>query len=270
MPPHAHGGDEDEPVIVVRTDGPPFVDLKAKQGEGFEVDFEKVGKYIGAGKLTLSEFARDMEAINKAYVPVVQRCGWYMKAGSAGMLGAFAVFILLGIVGGTPESRAVIVPMVMALFLAGLASFVYSKWLEQPGIKEGAALVKKLIDDEINPRYLDSRFRVRWAVRVYMQPSSTMHLGKQFLERPIVSIYTLRSPNADGVLTDWTLPEAFLSGLFVDVTAKEADGDAEVSRALARIAELHHRHISYPSFLNPFVLSHPLVLVRFPGRGRRA
>jgi hypothetical protein len=285
MPPHAHGGGDEEEVIVVRTDGPPFADIKAKQastpprlrgarrrpppppqpapsalsltlastsrppihslhnpqGKGFDVDYDTVCKHIGQGKLSLSDFSRDMAAINGAYVPTATRCFFYMQAGTAGMLGAFAIFIVMGIAGGTPESRAVIVPMVMALFLAGLASFVYSKWLEQPGIKEGAALVKKLIDDEINPRYLDSRFRVRWAVRVYMQPSSTMHLGKQFLERPIVSIYTLRSPNADGVLTDWTLPEAFLSGLFVDVTAKEADGEAEASRALAS----PHRHVVF-------------------------
>ena len=295
MPPHAHGGGDEEEVIVVRTDGPPFADIKAKQastpprlrgarrrplpppppapsalsltlastsrppinlhihdpqGKGFDVDYDTVCKHIGQGKLSLSDFSRDMAAINGAYVPTATRCFFYMQAGTAGMLGAFAIFIVMGIAGGTPESRAVIVPMVMALFLAGLASFVYSKWLEQPGIKEGAALVKKLIDDEINPRYLDSRFRVRWAVRVYMQPSSTMHLGKQFLERPIVSIYTLRSPNADGVLTDWTLPEAFLSGLFVDVTAKEADGEAEASRALAS----PHRHFVY--FFPP-ALAHP-------------
>lgn len=89
MPPHAHGGgDEEEEIIsmyyihsflkyflhilyylifkffffpynfvlsffsiVVRTDGPPFVDLKAKQGKGFEVDYDKVCKYIGSGKV---------------------------------------------------------------------------------------------------------------------------------------------------------------------------------------------------------------------------
>ena len=225
--PHAHGGDEEEPVIEVRTDGPPFVDLKAKQGQGFEVDFVKVGKYIGEGKLSLSEFMRDMEAINKAYVPVVQRCGFYMKCGSAGMLGSFGVFILLGIVGGTPDVRAAVLPIVMALFLCGAASFVYSKWIEQPAIKEGAALVKRIIDEQINPRYIDSRFRVRWAVRVYMQKATTMHMGKQFVEQPIVSIYTLRSPDGNGTLTDWMLPEAFLTGLFVDVAATLAPAEED-------------------------------------------
>lgn len=31
MPPHAHGGvEEEEEEIIVRTDGPPFADIKAK------------------------------------------------------------------------------------------------------------------------------------------------------------------------------------------------------------------------------------------------
>ena len=226
MPPHAHGGDEEE-VIVVRTDGPPFVDLKAKQGFGFELDYDKVSKYLGPGKLSLAEFQRDMDAINAVYVPTAMRSGFYLKYGSMGMLGAFAVLIAMGIVGGDATTRGVVLPLCMLLFGAGLLSFFFSKWVEQPAIKEGAGLVKALIDETINPRYLDSRFRVRWAVRVYMQPSSTLHMGKQFVERPIVSIYTLRSPNALGVLTDWVLPEAFTSGLFVDVTAEEKGLDDE-------------------------------------------
>ena len=36
---------------VVRTDGPPFVDLKAKQGKGFDTDFDKVQRYLGPGKV---------------------------------------------------------------------------------------------------------------------------------------------------------------------------------------------------------------------------
>jgi hypothetical protein len=30
MPPHAHGGGDEEEEIIVRTDGPPFADIKAK------------------------------------------------------------------------------------------------------------------------------------------------------------------------------------------------------------------------------------------------
>lgn len=37
---------------AVRTDGPPFVDLKAKQGKGFEDDYDKVQKYLGPGKVS--------------------------------------------------------------------------------------------------------------------------------------------------------------------------------------------------------------------------
>lgn len=36
----------------MRTDGPPFYDIKAKQGEGFEVDFERLSKYLGPGKVS--------------------------------------------------------------------------------------------------------------------------------------------------------------------------------------------------------------------------
>jgi hypothetical protein len=39
------------PPAVVRTDGPPFVDIKSKQGKGFEVDYDKVSKHLGAGKV---------------------------------------------------------------------------------------------------------------------------------------------------------------------------------------------------------------------------
>jgi hypothetical protein len=39
------------PPAVVRTDGPPFVDIKAKQGKGFEVDYDTVCKHLGAGRV---------------------------------------------------------------------------------------------------------------------------------------------------------------------------------------------------------------------------
>lgn len=133
------------------------------------------------------------------------------------------MFIIMGIVGGTPEIRGVVIPIFMVAFLIGLGAFIYSKWIEQPGIKEGAALVKKMLDEQINPRYVDSSYRIRWTVRVYMQKKSTLHMGQQFVERPIISIYALRSPNEAGVLTDWALPEAFTSALFVDITDQEDD-----------------------------------------------
>ncbi len=82
------------------------------------------------------------------------------------MLGAFAAFIIMGIIGGTAEVRGVVIPIIFAIFCAGLACFWYSKWIEQPGIKQGAVLCKKLIDEEINPRYADSQYRIRWTVSI--------------------------------------------------------------------------------------------------------
>jgi hypothetical protein len=104
MPPHAHGGgDEEEEIIgestpraqlfpnvravlpsflpslglmrsslcrsfspsvhaaVVRTDGPPFVDLKAGAGKGFEVDYVKVSKHLGQGKVRHAGRGREGE-----------------------------------------------------------------------------------------------------------------------------------------------------------------------------------------------------------------
>ena len=81
MPPHAHGGgEEEEEVVVVRTDGPPFADIKAKAGEGFDVDYVKVSRQLGEGKLSLADFTRDMEAINRAYVPTAHRAHVYLQA----------------------------------------------------------------------------------------------------------------------------------------------------------------------------------------------
>ncbi len=141
------------------------------------------------------------------------------------MLGAFAIFIIMGIVGGTPEIRGIIIPICLGLFLIGLGSFMYSKWIEQPGIKEGASLVKKLLDERINPNYVDHPYRIRWTVRVLMKKKNTMHMGQTFVERPIISIYALRSPNDAGILTDWVLPDAFTSKLFVDVSEQDEHHD---------------------------------------------
>ncbi len=78
--PHAHGApEEEEEVVQIRTDGPPFADIKAKQGEGFEIDFAKVSRHLGAGKLTQADFLRDMEAINQAYVPTAYRSHLYLQ-----------------------------------------------------------------------------------------------------------------------------------------------------------------------------------------------
>jgi len=132
------------------------------------------------------------------------------------MLGAFSIFIIMGMVGGTAESRGAILPICFFAFLAGLACFFYAKWIEQPGIRKGAAVVKALIENDVQPRYTDSEYRIRWTIRVNVQKRSTMHMGKVFVERPIISIYALRSCNEEGVLLDWPLPEALMHGLIFE------------------------------------------------------
>ena len=122
----------------------------------------------------------------------------------------------MGIVGGTPEARNIVLPIIFLAFAAGLGAFYYSKWIEQPGVKAGAVLVKKMLDEQINPRYADSAFRLRWTLRVNVAKASTMHMGQTFVERPIISIYVLRSAGDNGVLLDWPLPEVFMQGLLFE------------------------------------------------------
>jgi hypothetical protein len=80
------------------------------------------------------------------------------------MLTAFVILILIGIIGGDDNSRTAVISITMVIFLAGIMSFLYSKWVEQSGIREGAQVVKALLDDQINPRYADSPHRIRWTV----------------------------------------------------------------------------------------------------------
>lgn len=75
MPPrpraHAHGADDDEDEAPgPRIDGPPFVDLVAKQGQGFTSDYSSLQHAIGPQRLALADYLRDVETINRVYVPV--------------------------------------------------------------------------------------------------------------------------------------------------------------------------------------------------------
>ena len=38
------------------------------------------------------------------------------------------------------------------------------------------------------------------------------------MERPVLTLWALRSLNADGVLTDWPVPEELLNRVFVEET----------------------------------------------------
>ena len=86
MPPrpigHAHGGDEEEEVIVTRTDGPPFFEIPAKHGGGFVGDYERARKFLGEGSMSLESFTRDLERINKAYLPTAHLAHFYLRLSS--------------------------------------------------------------------------------------------------------------------------------------------------------------------------------------------
>ena len=51
-------------------------------------------------------------------------------------------------------------------------------------------------------------------------------MGKDFMDRPVVTIYALRSENAQGTLTEWEVPPELLTGLYVDDTALKVTGAA--------------------------------------------
>lgn len=80
------------------------------------------------------------------------------------MLGGLVMFIIMGIIGGTPEIRSAIILLSLLAFLGGLGSFLYSKWIEQGIIKDGARAVKMVIDEELNPKYLDNPHRLKYTV----------------------------------------------------------------------------------------------------------
>lgn len=162
---HAHGDDEEEEEDHgPRVDGPPFMDIVAKPGKGFEIDYSQVQKSLGPSSLSLSDFLRDLEMINRVYIPTAHRSYTYMRYGTVGMMGGLVMFIVMGIIGGTPSIRATIIPICLGMFLLGLVSFLYSKWVEQGTIKEGAAAVKRLLDEEVNPKYTDHPNKITYTV----------------------------------------------------------------------------------------------------------
>jgi hypothetical protein len=82
---HGHAARPLAPPLApaeIPVDGPPFIDVHAKQGRGFEVDFERVQKYLGPGKISLSDYQKDMETVNKVYLPTVHKSYVYLRIGS--------------------------------------------------------------------------------------------------------------------------------------------------------------------------------------------
>ena len=73
----------------------------------------------------------------------------------------------MGILGEFVETatRQTIQMLGVAAFLIGIACFLGSKWIEQPGIRLGADAVKSLLDNTINPAYERNPYKIRYAVR---------------------------------------------------------------------------------------------------------
>ena len=49
-----------------------------------------------------------------------------------------------------------------------------------------------------------------------MQRKKVIHAGRAFMERPVLTLWALRSGNADGVVVDWPVPESLLTQVFVE------------------------------------------------------
>ena len=160
-------------------------------------------------QLSAADFKREIDAINQIYIPTVQKAGKYLRYATILMLSSFSTFIIMGMVGPS-DARGVILPLDFVAFLLGVFCFFYAKWVEQPGIRVGAKLVKELLEREVQPRYADSQYRLRWTIRVKVHKGNLQHMGRKFVEAPIISIYALRSHNDAGVLCDWPLPEALM------------------------------------------------------------
>ena len=87
-----------------------------------------------------------------------------------------------GIIGGTPDVRSIVIPVCLAVFLCGFLSFLYSKWIEQGSIRDGALAVKRVLDDEVNPKYADHPHKLRYTVRVLASPPGGRPLARR--QRP--------------------------------------------------------------------------------------
>lgn len=148
------------------------------------------------------------------------------------MMAALVIMIIMGIIAEGPTVRGVVMPIAFTIWLLGFLIFLYSKWIEQPGIRAGADLVKRMIEKDINPKYVDSPHRITWTVTVKTKKKATFHMGKQFLERPIITIYALRSPNDEGVLTDWVLPNSDVSQYELDEPDTPPNEPAEGTAAM--------------------------------------
>ena len=163
--------------------------------------------------------------INAVYLPISQRAYWYARTATILMLGGLVVFIIMGMAGGTQEIRGVVNPLSLASFFVGLCSMAYSRWIEQPAIRKAAVALKAKLDNEVNPRYLDSEWRITWTISVNAQKKAALHMGKKFVERPIVTIWARVSEDEQGRRAEYPLPEQYTHGILME---HSSDGPKKV------------------------------------------
>lgn len=68
-------------------------------------------------------------------------------------------------------------------------------------------IVKKVLDEVINPQYDNDPNGLYWSVGVRKRPQRTIHMGQTFVERPILYIFALKSKDENGNTVNWPKPE---------------------------------------------------------------
>ena len=174
----------------------------------------------------MAEFTRDLDEINRVYVPTAHKSGLFLQRSLVLMFSAFIILVIMGIIGEfAGPTRDPINYIALLLFLCGLVLLGYSKSIEQGGIRAGAEAVRALLDSTINARYAASEYKVRWTIVVKIKSKVASRLGQSMMERPVLSIYALRSVNSEGQMQDWVVPGSLLTGLWLD---DSKDGEVRV------------------------------------------
>ena len=200
-------------------------------------------------QISLAEFTRDLDEINRVYVPTAHKSGLFLQRSLVLMFSAFIILVIMGIIGEfAGPTRDPINYIALLLFLCGLVLLGYSKSIEQGGIRAGAEAVRALLDSTINARYASSEYKVRWTIVVKIKSKVASRLGQSMMERPVLSIYALRSTNSEGHMQDWVVPGSLLTGLWLD---DSKDGEVRVFRGAGGVGGFTRAHTPTPSLTPP-------------------
>ena len=75
-----------------------------------------------------------------------------------------------------------------------------------------------------------------------VQKKKAIHAGKALVDRPIITIWALRSANAEGALVDWPVPDVMLSQVYVDDSELQVVGGGEGDGKVAAKSASGARH----------------------------